>query len=76
MMTLIADLFQKLSILKDVLRQMFKKSCFLEPYNKQHGKRVKTLLKGEFLPYLLIPVKAIESEKVLFSDMQNLKTIS
>ena len=44
-MTLIAYLLTKLRTLKDVDRQISKKSCFRRPYDKQHGKRSRTLLK-------------------------------
>ena len=46
-MTLIADLFSKLRTPKNVVRYMSKKSCFKEPFDKQHGKRVQTLLRSE-----------------------------
>ena len=46
-MTLIADLFAKLRTPKNVVRYMSKKSCFKEPFDKQHGKRVQTLLRSE-----------------------------
>ena len=46
-MTLIADLFAKLRTPKNVVRYMSKKSCFKGPFDKQHGKRVQTLLRSE-----------------------------
>ena len=46
-MTLIADLFPKLRIPKNVVRYMFKKSRFKVPFDRQHGKRVQTLLRSE-----------------------------
>ena len=46
-MTLIADLFPKLRTPKNVVRYMSKKSCFKVPFDRQHGKRVQTLLRSE-----------------------------
>ena len=46
-MTLIADVFEKLSTPKNVIRLMFKKSLFSGPFDKQHGKWDETLLKSE-----------------------------
>ena len=46
-MTLIADLFAKLRTPKNVVRYMSKKSCFKGPFDRQHGKRVQTLLRSE-----------------------------
>ena len=46
-MTLIADIFPKLSTPKNVIRLMFKKSLFSGPFDKQHGKWDETLLKSE-----------------------------
>ena len=46
-MTLIADLCRKLPTLKNLVRQMPKKSSFRWSIVKQHGKRAKTLLKFE-----------------------------
>ena len=46
-MTLIADLFLKLRTPKNVLRYMSKKSRFQGPFDRQHGKRVQTLLRSE-----------------------------
>ena len=43
-MTLIADLFAKLRTPKNVLSSMSKKSRFKSPFDRQHGKRVQTLL--------------------------------
>ena len=45
-MTLIADLFLKLRTPKNVLRYMSKKSRFKGPFDRQHGKRVQTLLRS------------------------------
>ena len=44
--TLIAYMFQKSETLKDVVRQMSKKSRFRRAFNKQHGKRYQTLFKS------------------------------
>ena len=41
---LIADLFPKLRTPKNVVRYMSKKSRFKVPFDRQHGKRVQTLL--------------------------------
>ena len=46
-MTVVADLFPKLRTPKQVVRSMSKRSRFRRPFQKQHGKRVKTLLKSE-----------------------------
>ena len=46
-MTLIADLFPQLRTLKNVLKYMSKESCFKGPFDRQHGKRVQTLLRSE-----------------------------
>ena len=46
-MTLIADLFPKLRTPNIVLRYMSKKSHFKGPFDRQHGKRVHTLLRSE-----------------------------
>ena len=46
-MTLIADLFPQLRTPKNVLRYMSKKSAFKGPFDRQHGKRVQTLLRSE-----------------------------
>ena len=46
-MTLIADLFPKLRTPKKVLRYLSKKSRFKGPFDRQHGKRVQTLLRSE-----------------------------
>ena len=46
-MSLIADLFPKLRTPKNVLRYMSKKSGFKGPFDRQHGKRVQTLLQSE-----------------------------
>ena len=43
-MTLIADLFPILRNPKNVVRSMSKKSRFKGPFERQHGKRVQTLL--------------------------------
>ena len=46
-MTFIADLFAKLRTPKDVVRYLSKKSRFKGPFDRQHGKRVQTLLRSE-----------------------------
>ena len=46
-MTLIADLFAKLRTPKNVVRYLSKKSRFKGPFDRQHGKRVQTLLQSE-----------------------------
>ena len=46
-MTLIADLFPKLRTPKNVVRYTSKKSRFKVPFDRQHGKRVETLLRSE-----------------------------
>ena len=46
-MTFIADLFPILRTLKNVVRYMSKKSFFKGPFDRQHGKRVQTLLQSD-----------------------------
>ena len=46
-MTLIADLFLKLRTPENVVRYMSKKSRFKGPFDREHGKRVQTLLQSE-----------------------------
>ena len=46
-MTFIADLFPKLRTPKNVGTYMSKKSRFKGPFDRQHGKRVQTLLRSE-----------------------------
>ena len=46
-MTLIADLFPKSRTPEIVIRYMSKKSRFKGPFDRQHGKRVQTLLQSE-----------------------------
>ena len=45
-MTLISYVFPKLKTVKDVDRQMSKKSGLKRPFDKEHGKRFQTLLKS------------------------------
>ena len=45
-MTLIADLFPKLRTTKNLVRYVSKKSSFKGPFDRQHGKRVQTLLRS------------------------------
>ena len=46
-MTLIADFFPKLHTPKNVVRYMCKKSSSKGPFDRQHGKRVQTVLQSE-----------------------------
>ena len=46
-MTLIAYVFRILQTVKDVVRQMSVNSCLRRPCDKQHCKRLQTLLKSE-----------------------------
>ena len=46
-MTFIADLYAKLCIPKNVARYMSKKSRFKGPFDRQHSKRVQTLLQSK-----------------------------
>ena len=46
-MTFIADLFAKLRTPKNVVRYLSKKSRFKGPFDRQHGKRVQTLLRSQ-----------------------------
>ena len=45
-MSFIADLFAKLRTPKNVVRYMYKKSPSKGPFDRQHGKRVQTLLRS------------------------------
>ena len=42
-----ADLFPELRTPKNVVRYLSKKSRFKGPFDRQHGKRVQTLLRSE-----------------------------
>ena len=44
-MTLIADLFPNLPTPKNLVRYLSKKAPFKGPFDRQHGKRVQTLLR-------------------------------
>ena len=46
-MTLIADSFLKLRTPENVVRYMSEKSRFKGPFDREHGKRVQTLLQSE-----------------------------
>ena len=46
-MSFIADLFAKLRTPKNVDRYLSEKSPFKGPFDRQHGKRVQTLLQSE-----------------------------
>ena len=46
-MNFIADLFRKLRTAKNVVRYLSKKPRFKGPFDRQHGKRVQTLLRSE-----------------------------
>ena len=46
-MTLIPDFFSKLRTPENMARYMSKKSRFKGPIDRQHGKRVQTLLRSE-----------------------------
>ena len=46
-MSFIADLFAKLRTPKDVVRDLSEKSRFKGTFDRQHGKRVQTLLGSE-----------------------------
>ena len=46
-MTLIAGVFPELRTPKNVVRQYFKKFHLRGPFDRQHGKRVQTLLKSQ-----------------------------
>ena len=45
-MTVIADFFRKIRNPENVVRYMSKKSPFKTPFDSQHGKRVRTLLRS------------------------------
>ena len=46
-MTSIVEIFPILRTPKNVVTYMSKKSCFKGPFDRQHGKRVETLLQSE-----------------------------
>ena len=46
-MTFIDHLFSKLRTAKNVYRYLSKKSRFKGPFDREHGKRVQTLLRSE-----------------------------
>ena len=46
-MTFIVQIFPILRTPKNVVRSMSKKSGFKGPFDRQHGKRVQTLLRSE-----------------------------
>ena len=46
-MTVIAYVFPKLRTSKYVVREMHKKSRFRRPVDRQHGKRVETLIQSQ-----------------------------
>ena len=46
-MTLLANLFPKLRTPEKRVRYMSKKSRFKGPFDRQHGKRIQTLLRSE-----------------------------
>ena len=48
-MSFIADLFAKLRTPKNVVRYMSKKSRFKGLFDRQHGKRIQTLLRSASL---------------------------
>ena len=75
---MIADFFPKLRTPENVVRYMSKKSRFAGPFDRQHGKRVQTLLRSgttALSSYLLIILEVIESEKVCFTQTQSLITV-
>ena len=45
-MNLIADFFRKLRTPENVARYMYKKSHFKGPFDRQHDKRIQTLLRS------------------------------
>ena len=45
-MTLIPYVFRNLQTVKNVVKQMSKKSCFRRLFDKQYGKRAQALLKS------------------------------
>ena len=68
-MILIVYVFPRLRTVKDVVRNMSKKSRLRKPFDKEHGRRSQTLLKSAPLSHLLITVKELEFEKVSLIDM-------
>ena len=72
--TLIADVFSKWLTPTDLVRKLSKKNRFRSNMVSRLKRFV--ILTTAPLPYLLITVKTIESEKVSLSDMQNIKPFS
>ena len=71
-MTFIPDLFPKLRTPKNVVRYIFKKSCFKGTFDWQHGKQCD--LNHSTVTNLVIILKVI-SEKVYFNQMQSLISV-
>ena len=72
MMTIIAYVFPKLQTAKNVVRQMYKKSLFRRPFDKQCGKQSQTLFEAVTAApwlYLLIILKEIQLEKASVIDL-------
>ena len=47
-MTLVADVFLEITVSKNMVTQMSKKPCFREPFDRQQGNLVDTLLQSEW----------------------------
>ena len=47
-MPFVADVFQELPALKNMIRYISKKPCFRGPFNTQHGESAETLLQSEW----------------------------
>ena len=77
-MTLKAQIFPKLRTAKNMDRSISKSPDSRDPSqaNMVNGKKHCSNLNGSTLPYLLITVKEVDLQKLLVSDMQNLKTFS
>ena len=76
-MTLIADVFPKLRISKNMVTSVSKKSRSKGSFGKQHGKRPQIcwhLIESTFTIFINT-VNAIDLQKVSVSDMENLKAV-
>ena len=77
-MTLIAQIFAKLRTPDNVVRSISKSPVSRDPSetNMVNGKNIVEIWIAAPLPYLLITVKEVDLQKLLATDMQNLKTFS
>ena len=77
-MTLIAKIFAKLRTPDNMVRSISKSPVSRDPSetNMVNDKNIFEISIAAPLPYLLITVKEVDLQKLLATDMQNLKTFS